>query len=927
MKENVVDLRQVVAAPVLTGRNDKYIWTGVVKSNKLGNHMFRDEKSKQYFIRLARDLEESILRYKSTIKQRKNVLEVNHQVSDPMAIETHILKVCNDIKVVLNDPEKYGIDLGLFWTELCREYEEIKEHNPDEFRGMNHEARKNLEFFARHMNAIEPEIREWYVPEKNKYVCSPFFTREQEEKLPKLALSNAQILAELLESVAGENADQESKSNTLRNMVTRITLSDLEIIFPNKKIADIQYITMFKNYLLKQGYKTDEIEKMPKEEILELALDSYNSDTGNFHSSLMADCIVSGINYIDMEKLLLLVMARPLESYELLTPVTNEGENKDIELIQKLSEKEEKTSGDLDAFNVQEVPVKEAIEESKKLENLVKKILETRLISPRTVFYMTSGNSKKEVSLARINELSSNFCDGIYMTETMQLSLLYEAYHRPNEINSWSDELAQRVGFSENDMQILSVINFDNLRRLYSLGIMSKEQVKGLLINAGNGKLKEKLNLIYGENGEGNEFLQNNLTNLLRDLYDSQILDAKDLRQYFDEVIIMPDMLNSLEEGKKEEEIALLHEDLRKEFNKEMLLKKYKEYVEAYIEFTRFQKKYPDKTDKIEDLRNKAGFLKTEKELYREVFFKYNHIPESEKHNFGEELLGTYYIEMDVSNEAVLRESVKLFYEDGLIDFENIVQMDRNYIIPMLDRLSLEDASKVRKNVTFEQLKDMLDKIFDDPDFTDERRFIAVMNLLGEDTDQDKEAREKYLGMLKFSDGERKSKSQGSRQIINRGVGKDSKKYVYPDFVKWKFYKALDKEARVTRYSNGFVEFASTKLNARIIEKYYDGDKTAYGTATYILSEEEFRENENDLVTIIPNGVILESATLKEITPRKNRIAHRTQSTDKTWMDEMIKYFDIDYERENDSRYSKAELSELKDTVMKYKTKYDEIIM
>ena len=46
MKENVVNLTQVVAAPVLTGRNDNYIWTGVVKSNKLGMHMFRDEKSK-----------------------------------------------------------------------------------------------------------------------------------------------------------------------------------------------------------------------------------------------------------------------------------------------------------------------------------------------------------------------------------------------------------------------------------------------------------------------------------------------------------------------------------------------------------------------------------------------------------------------------------------------------------------------------------------------------------------------------------------------------------------------------------------------------------------------------------------------------------------------------------------------------------------
>ena len=92
------------------------------------------------------------------------------------------------------------------------------------------------------------------------------------------------------------------------------------------------------------------------------------------------------------------------------------------------------------------------------------------------------------------------------------------------------------------------------------------------------------------------------------------------------------------------------------------------------------------------------------------------------------------------------------------------------------------------------------------------------------------------------------------------------------------------------------------------------------------LPEETYRENANDLVTIVPNGSILESATLKEITPRRDRIAHRTQSADKTWMDEMVKYFGIDYERENDSRYSKEELDELQKVVSKYKTEYEMIL-
>ena len=220
-------------------------------------------------------------------------------------------------------------------------------------------------------------------------------------------------------------------------------------------------------------------------------------------------------------------------------------------------------------------------------------------------------------------------------------------------------------------------------------------------------------------------------------------------------------------------------------------------------------------------------------------------------------------------------------------------------------------------NENFEALEEMLDTIFDDPEFSDERKFIIVMNLLGEDTEQDKIARDFYLEMLDFNDGERKVKSQGTRKIQNHGTsGNDSTKYVYPDVIKWRFYKALDPECRVTRYSNGFVEFASSKLGVRIIEKYYDGNKPAYGTATYILSEDDYRKNEADLVTILPKGNILESATLREITPRKDRIAHRTQSADKTWMDQMIKYFDVDFESEKETRYTPEELMNL-DTVRK----------
>ena len=106
-------------------------------------------------------------------------------------------------------------------------------------------------------------------------------------------------------------------------------------------------------------------------------------------------------------------------------------------------------------------------------------------------------------------------------------------------------------------------------------------------------------------------------------------------------------------------------------------------------------------------------------------------------------------------------------------------------------------------------------------------------------------------------------------------------------------------------------------------KKYYDGDKPAYGTATYILSEQDFRMNEGDLVTVSYSGDVMESAILREITPRKDRVAHRTQSENRTWMHDMIRHFGIDLEKMQDSRYTEEELKELQTVLERYKTEYE----
>ena len=924
-----INIGQVIASPVLTGNNDKYMWTGIVRSDEIDKHIIPDDRQREAFVKKVREVEQAVLKYRGIFRTANSVLKVKPDESLDL-LEKQILEACREIKAIINKPDSIGMDMDLYWIALCRDYEEIRQKNPNEFIAMNKEARKSLEIFREYVNKNDPPVREMYLAEKNKYACVQFLTLGQESKIQKGKNSNIERLLGVIESIVGKtDVGGAEGTEILKELCGALTLVDLPIIFPTKKYADMQYITVFKNYLIGKGFTYEEIEDMSIQDIVDEAMRTYNEGSFEFHSSLVADTIINGINYLDLEKVMLLAAARPLEAYELMSPKVQKNDPAESEMVKILSEKEEEGLEKLESYHVEESHLYDAIEKTRRTEFIVRKILESGIIDRRTRLKVISGDEEKELSLRRVEELMKNFCDGVYLSDTMQLALVFDAYTTETAMGEhWSDELVKRIRLSDNDMFVLSTVNFENLERLYSLGRMNKDHIKNLVAEAYSGALDENIELTFGNNEERKkELMKQNNRNLLKNLYNAKIIDVKDIAEYFDLGIISIEQLDTLEEDKSQEEIDVLQNALKQEFNDDKLLLSYKSYIIKYNEFIKFQKEHPEETEKIEALRDEVNHLRTEKERYRQVFNKYNHIPETEKVSFGEDLLAKYYIELEVPEED-MQESIKVLYEDGFIKLENIINIDKQeqkHLIPMLDSLSIEDSDIVRSNMTFEELTNMLDSIFIDPSFNDERRWIIVMNLLGGDTEEEKKAREEYLELLDFdNETERKAKSKGTRKIKNHDTkGNDSAKNIYPDTVKWKFYRALDKDARVTRYSNGFVEFASSRLGVRIIEKYYDGNRPAYGTATYILPEDEYRKNNGDLVTVIPNGLILESTTLREIIPRKDRIAHITKSADKTWMDQMVRYFGIDYEREDDSRYTKDELEELQATVSKYKTKFD----
>ena len=139
-----INIGLVIASPVLTGNNDQYMWTGIVRSDKIDRHIIPDDRKRESFVKKVREIEQSVLKYRGIFRTSNSVLKIKSTESLD-DIEKRIKEACKEIKSIINNPDSIGMDMDLYWIALCRDYEEIRQKNPNEFVAMNKEARKSLE--------------------------------------------------------------------------------------------------------------------------------------------------------------------------------------------------------------------------------------------------------------------------------------------------------------------------------------------------------------------------------------------------------------------------------------------------------------------------------------------------------------------------------------------------------------------------------------------------------------------------------------------------------------------------------------------------------------------------------------------------------------------------------------------------------------
>ena len=123
-----INMGRIIAAPVLNGANDEYVWTGILKSDKIDNHIIPDDKQRDVFIKKVRMVEQGVLKYRRFSRASNSVLQIKQEESFEY-LKHDILELCKEIKSILNDPDSIGMDINLYWIAFCRDYEEIKQKN------------------------------------------------------------------------------------------------------------------------------------------------------------------------------------------------------------------------------------------------------------------------------------------------------------------------------------------------------------------------------------------------------------------------------------------------------------------------------------------------------------------------------------------------------------------------------------------------------------------------------------------------------------------------------------------------------------------------------------------------------------------------------------------------------------------------------
>ena len=959
-EEKMIDVSKIFISPVLSGPTNVPMWTGIISSDRINEFLISNQIERESFFRLVQEYENTIKEYRDIFNASKVMMtsnSINSKFAEKAKAEELLRRINELSKKLRSEIKQIKIDMELFWVMLCQDYEDILKDNKNEFQGIAPDVQKQFRVFHKSITERSPIIRERFVEKDGEYVITSFVTEAQKERILRKD-ENAKKLTLFVKTMAQKQ--NLTVSEVMENVFESIYLSDFFTIFNYPNYAQMQYECVLKNYLLYKKFTFEEIEEMSQEEIAEAVSETYDKFGMKYHKKFIAKSIQDGVYYLDFDKLMLLTAIRHLDSFENIRDSLDSKPEKPSDSVEKESESMD-TTPDVKISEqtytlhevVRDTRISEVIERMRSTEELIKTILELKLISSRTKINVILHNQYyEEISRKKLEEMMEKFCDGIYLTELIENEFIQIAFF--NGMSSWSDEFIKRINFKERDIVILSLVDLNNFKRLYENGKIDKDHIMSLLAVIENGALEQMLLEIKDTPGREEQVKQmlENSSQFLSFLVHEKIISFSELKLFYDKRVVRLDDLEKLEVDKTEQEKLEFRNQLGNQIDSLSFLNAYKDYIEHKL---RYEKAIRENDPDASIYKDTMEIKRREKDSELMLFSKYklDGLSDEEKSSFIDELLLTYCVELEHENEQVIPETLRQMYKDGIISFENISDLDQSYLQTVIidimfvrGELSLDDTRKLRETLSLEALIGILNKAMANSSITQTQKISLIMNIFHNGI-EDEERADKFLSQLhaehyvgvKYTDliiENQPKKKQDLPGIDTDGIKDLSKEWVYPKYVKWEFLNALDKDAIITVYANGYVEAYSKKLGVRIIEKYFDVDKEgnqfgrdAYGHATFIVTESAYRDNFEFLVDNFSDGEpLLNPKSLSAIVPREDRIRHNTHSQSKNWMRSMAKYFDIDLDGDldliKDTRYTREELEFIRNIIITYENAYVE---
>jgi hypothetical protein len=768
-------------------------------------------------------------------------------------------------------------------------------------------------------------------------------TRDQEKAIYKNG--NDRKLRKFIHAYSGKkNVSSEEAMQIFSELGIVLNNSDVFLLVENHSLAQRIVQSTFYNYLYdlekserdipleekKYPELTEEyISNIQPKDIVGIILEKYEYDKQiDFmtHGKLQAEYILEYSNYLDLDKLFLLIMIRYVKVLENIESNLTVKDTEYIEGIEPQKNGSRILASSTDNFyNI-----------SKNFKTVLEKLLKSANI-PSNLTIKLDEESGTEYSIDFIRKSMSKFCGDIYLTPVVCEFLKSQLYESDSDNILENEELLIRITFEPSELEILTLTSIKDLKAFQNANLIDKDYIYNLLKKLQEGKIPQ-LREILEKKGWNQYNIDScvksrelpNTLDFLNNVLGEKIISLDDLKQYFlDGIVPIEASLNYNQDEFK----AIISE--------EELIECYKKYVAEKMNLQ--QDSTEEEIKKVQDLeQRKNNYLK----LYTK--FKLPELIAGDTEN--DEEINEYlnqqsivenaylsYVESGLSDEEIENSFSKVMKEmlkDELITYNALHDTSflDLYITEFMkkDEISLGEATKIRNELGTEQLAQVIQSIIEYDKLDDNHKFTLIMDMFFRNSD--KKVRNELLKKFKFVSHqgiqtvdvfEENSEidSQTTRNTGKENLDISKKAYSqhhYTDGTKWAFYHALDSEIQAKKYANGYVEFYSPRLNKHFIEKFYEVDSEsykitglAYGCATYTINDQNYQRNRENLVDydFSVNGEYLDTinvSNMRTLIPKTDRVIHITQSTNNNWMRLILRKVNINLG--NDSRYTEEEL-------------------